>query len=342
MEMKILHKEYRLCTCCMEEHEVKMVSMQEHLTFKGIVVEYIAKYTYCDIAEELYANEEQMQENDIVMKDAYREIQGLLTSEEINNIRKKYGITQSDMCLLLGWGGKTITRYESHQVQDKAHDTILKKLDQDPEWFMVLLEQSKSSFSAEVYRKYFESVAMLYEKNQDWYLRKSIEAKYVKYRGNGILQGNTVLSLNKVIDVIRYFAASARVKFLYKVKLMKLLWYSDALSYKMQGHAITGLAYQAMPMGAVPIGHETIIDLKGVPCEEVDMGETIAYHFELKGNAEYPSLSEDDKRILDIVIDRFGEMNKDEIVNFMHAERAYKETAPREVISFRYAENLQI
>lgn len=29
--------------------------------------------------------------------------------------------------MLLGWGGKTITRYESHQVQDKAHDTILKK-----------------------------------------------------------------------------------------------------------------------------------------------------------------------------------------------------------------------
>ena len=41
--------------------------------------------------------------------------------------------------MLLGWGGKTITRYESHQVQDKAHDTILKKIDQDPEWFLSLL-----------------------------------------------------------------------------------------------------------------------------------------------------------------------------------------------------------
>ena len=27
-------------------------------------------------------------------------------------------------------------------------------------------------------------------------------------------------------------------------------------------------------MGAVPIGHESIIDLKDVPCEEEDMGET--------------------------------------------------------------------
>jgi hypothetical protein len=36
-------------------------------------------------------------------------------------------------------------------------------------------------------------------------------------------------------------------------------------------------------MGAVPVGHNSIIDLKDVPCEEVDMGETNAYHFSLEG-----------------------------------------------------------
>ena len=56
-------------------------------------------------------NEEQMQENDIRLKDAYRESEGLLTSEEIIAIREKYGISQSDLCKLLGWGGKTIIRY---------------------------------------------------------------------------------------------------------------------------------------------------------------------------------------------------------------------------------------
>ena len=68
-----------------------------------------------------------MQENDMRLKDAYRESEGLLTSAEIVAIRKQYGITQKDLCILLGWGSKTITRYESHQVQDRAHDTILKR-----------------------------------------------------------------------------------------------------------------------------------------------------------------------------------------------------------------------
>ena len=60
----------------------------------------------------------------IRLKDAYRKKEGLLTSYEIADIRAKYEISQSDLCLLLGWGGKTITRYDSHQVQDRAHDTI--------------------------------------------------------------------------------------------------------------------------------------------------------------------------------------------------------------------------
>ncbi len=88
-----------------------------------------------------------MQDNDIKLKDAYRKKEDLLTSAQIGEIRAKYGISQSDLCLLLGWGGKTITRYESHQVQDRAHDTILKKIDQDPEWFLSLLNGAKENLS---------------------------------------------------------------------------------------------------------------------------------------------------------------------------------------------------
>lgn len=342
MEMKIMCSENRLCTCCMEEHEVKTVGVMEHASFKNMYVDYEAAYFYCDAAEELYMDESQMRENDIAIKDAYRKVQGLLTSKEIIAIRAKYGISQSDLSILLGWGGKTITRYESHQVQDKAHDTILKKLDQDPEWFLNLLEGAKNNLPAESYRKYFDRATVLYEKDQDLYLRKAIEARYARFQGNQMFHGNAELSLDKVVDVIRYFAASIKVTYLYKVKLMKLMWYSDALSYKKRGHAITGLVYQALPMGAVPIGHDSIIDLKNVPCEEVDMGETYAYHFILMEAPEYPSLSSEDKDILDMVIDKLGGMSKNEIVDFMHKEQAYVETAPRDIIQFKYAGSLQI
>lgn len=257
--MKMMKSEKRLCVCCMEEHEVKTVLVQEHASFKNEQISYEAMYLYCDQAEELYADEEMLKNNDIALKDAYRKKHGLLTSGEIRAIREKYGISQSDLSVLLGWGGKTITRYESHQVQDKAHDTILKKLNRDPEWFLSLLQEAKGNLSEEVYHKYFDTATLLFENEQDGYLRKTIEAKYARFHENKMFHGNTTLSLDKVVDVIRYFAASSKVTSLYKVKLMKLLWYSDALSYKIRGRAITGLIYQALPMGAVPIGHDFII-----------------------------------------------------------------------------------
>lgn len=342
MDMKIIKREKRLCPCCMEEHEVKTVLVMEHATFKNRQVEYEASYLFCDLAEELYMDEEQMQCNDVKLKDGYRKCENLLTSSQISGIRAKYGISQSDLCILLGWGRKTVTRYESHQVQDRAHDTILKKLDKDSEWFLSLLREAKPDLSAESYQKYLSAATLLYEKDQDKYLRKAIEAGYAGFQDSEMAHGNAELSLDKVVDVIRYFASSKNVTNLYKVKLMKLMWYADALAYKKRGFAITGLVYQALPMGAVPVGHDSIIDLKDVPCEEVDMGEISAYHFSLTGEKNFSALSKEEKDILDFVIEKLGKMSKNEIIDFMHKERAYVETAPRDVIQFKYAEYLQI
>lgn len=340
MDMKVIRIEKKLCTCCMEVHDIKVIETEEHTIFKGLPVDYTANYYYCDAADEFYVDETMASSNDICMKDIYRKMIGMLTSKEIHAVRVKYGISQSDLCTLLGWGGKTITRYEGHQVQDKAHDMILRKLDQDPEWLISLLKSAKGAFSQESYSRYLKIATMLYEKNQDDYLRRAIEARYACFYENKMYNGDTILSLDKVVDMIRYFANSSLMVSLYKVKLMKLLWYSDFLSYKRREHGITGLVYQAMPMGAVPIGHDSIIQLKGIEKEEIDMGDGIAYKFHTSKDRKYPNLSNEDKRILDTVIGKFGEMSKDEIVSFMHREQAYTETPQRDIIQYKYAREL--
>lgn len=341
MKMEILESYKGRCTCCMEEHDVELVRVQEQMTFKELDVDFVAEYYYCNQADEFYMEESQMSKNDLRMKADYRRALGLLTSQEIAELRAKYGISQTDLCTLLGWGGKTITRYEGHQVQDRAHDSILKKLRQDPEWFLKLLTDARGAVSEEAFQRYYDRALSLYEEQQDEYLRKSIAAKHARYQEEQY-NGGVALSLDKVVDVIRYLSNSDKVTNLYKVKLMKLLWYADCLAYKSYGKAITGLVYRALPMGAVPIAPDSIIDLKGICYEEVDMGEGTAYRFLPSESREYPFLEEEEKAVLDRVIDRLGEMRKDEIVSFMHKEKAYAETEPREVISFRYAESLRI
>jgi len=51
---------------------------------------------------------------------------------------------------------------------------------------------------------------------------------------------------------------------LYKVKLMKLLWYTDAIFFGRYGKSMTGLVYKHLPFGALPIGYDEIISLPTV------------------------------------------------------------------------------
>ncbi len=68
--MKILRTFETICPCCMERHTVQVVSVQEHILYKNMHIEYAAEYCYCDKAEETYADEAQMSANYAAMREA--------------------------------------------------------------------------------------------------------------------------------------------------------------------------------------------------------------------------------------------------------------------------------
>jgi len=55
----------------------------------------------------------------------YRKKHGMLSPSEIRELRKRYGLTQKELSLLLGWGAVTLSRYENGALQDMAHDRLL-------------------------------------------------------------------------------------------------------------------------------------------------------------------------------------------------------------------------
>lgn len=340
--MEIIKKVRRLCLCCMEEHEVQIVRVKQKTVFKNVPVEYYAEYEYCDKADEYHAVDEMISNNDISMKNAYRIKMNLLTTNEIVAIREKLGISQTDLSNMLGWGGKTLTRYEGHQVQDMAHDSILRKLDGDPEWFLSMLEERKDKFSESAYKKYRCVAVALFEKNRDRYLRKLIKSQYVSFYNDLNLSGGKILDIDKLIDVICYFCNSENVKNLYKVKLMKLLWYADNLSYKRRKSSITGLVYEALPMGAVPKAHQFLIELNGVMYDEIEFGDSVGYQFKKNPKRVFEYLTEEDKEILDEIIRVLGPYSREEIVARMHSEQAYINTKPGDVIDYKFALELSI
>ncbi|MCR4722379.1 MAG: SocA family protein [Eubacteriales bacterium] len=85
-----------------------------------------------------------------------------------------------------------------------------------------------------------------------------------------------------------------------------------------------------------------MLDLSTIHCEEIDMGDGTGYRFLPTEDKEYHHLTADDKEILDAVILRFGRTSKNSIIEAMHHEDAYTETAPKDIIQFKYAQTLSL
>ena len=60
---------------------------------------------------------------------------------------------------------------------------------------------------------------------------------------------------------------------------MKMLWYADTLFFSTYGKAMTGLVYRHDKMGALPIGHNRLINLENINMQEEEGYDGTIYHF---------------------------------------------------------------
>ncbi len=151
--------------------------------------------------------------------------------------------------------------------------------------------------------------------------------------------GYVTLCIDKLEAVISYIAE--RTNYLFKVKLMKMLWYVDALACKMFGQAITGLVYCHKDLGALPIGHNSIMNLAMLNIqEEESRNYDIMIHIYPTKEMDYSVLSEKDMLVLDKVIDKFKNYRAGDIVDYMHEEIAYSKTRTGDIIPFSLAKKI--
>ena len=153
------------------------------------------------------------------------------------------------------------------------------------------------------------------------------------------MNGNTILDIGRLTNVLGYITKEMGPT--KKVVLMKLLWYIDSLSYKSNGYAITGLVYEHMPYGALPIGHREIIELSSIK-SNLFINESEYEEYRIQFNEEYKikKLKKEEKEIIDKVIHKFKNYKSYEISDYMHKEKAYIETKDNEIIPFTFAKEI--
>jgi len=333
------------CPLCDKIHEIEERTRIAKTIIKGEEVNYEETYYFClnsDEDENEFVTGKMENENLLNARNEYRKAHGLLTSDDIVSIREKYGLSQVDLAKLLGWGEATISRYESRAIQDDAYDNMLRIISDNPLAAMELLQKNGEQFAG-LKKMGIKQKIMEYldEDGREYLQRKALESEYVEYEELSDANGMMRLDIPKLELVISYYAS--RIIKLYKVKLMKMLWYADSLCYKLYGHAMTGLVYCHEDMGALPIGHYKIGGLQRVNVEEEYDYETenIKYRFRPNEKLDETGLSIEERKILDMVIEKFKTKTAPQIINYMHDEVAYKETKDKEIIPFSLAKQIR-
>ena len=139
-------KNNQFCFECAKDVDTKIIEKNETFNVKATTIKVQSKVRVCT---ECGVEISDMELDDATMSEVYEKyklLNNMLTSKDIKELREKYSITQKGLALVLGFGEKTITRYENGSLQDKAHDDILKSI-KEPTNFKRYWETNKNKLT---------------------------------------------------------------------------------------------------------------------------------------------------------------------------------------------------
>lgn len=135
------------CVSCQAYHNTKIIEKEETLTVKGRKITLTIPVRVCEMCGEEIIDEELDDASLAMFYEEYRRLENLLQPTEIKAIRQRYNLSQASFAKLLGFGEKTITRYESGAIQDVCHDNLIRLMD-SLDSFSLLWKERKDRLSA--------------------------------------------------------------------------------------------------------------------------------------------------------------------------------------------------
>jgi len=328
-----------ICPNCEKETELEVVKNIEDIKVRGELIKVEVKYYKCKSCGEEF---EDPRSDEDPLDRAYREYRrrhGMMQPEEIREFRKKFGLTQNEMSRLLGWGGATLSRYENGALQDETHEKAL-RLAMEPRNLLKLIEATPDVLPEEKRDRLINVLRAAEEETCS--LERVYEERFGKYEASE-LSGYRKFDLAKLFNAILYFCKGGVLK----TKLNKLLFYADFKHFKDYTVSITGARYAHIPFGPAPEKYSlyfaTLLENGAMGVTECEFSEQIiGEEFVSLKEPDLSLFSDSELKILSTVKEYFKDFNSKKITDFSHDEKAYKETAPGDKISYEHARDLKL
>ena len=119
------------CGSCEDFVPYAIKKEKNKVTVKDLTFEVVEQVAHCKHCGEALVLEELENDNDLKIYDKYRELSGLLTSQQIKAIRKRRHLSQKELANFLCIGEKDITRYENGAIQTRAIDLMIRMVDDE-------------------------------------------------------------------------------------------------------------------------------------------------------------------------------------------------------------------
>ncbi|WBX81274.1 DUF4065 domain-containing protein [Virgibacillus salarius] len=331
------------CTCCLEEVEASKINTTEIFDIKGEKIQVESTYYKCPVCDELMYDNENPSENINKAYNEYRNLKNILKPEEIIDIREKYNLSQRQLAKLLGWGHATISKYESGALPSINHNNTLVLL-KNSNNVSELLDRNKENFTVSEYKKIKAKVDSYVEENKSNFIFTLMESIF--YSVPNELTGYKKFNMDKVIQMVKFFAS--KDERLFKMRLIKFLFYADFLNFKRYTTSISGLKYKHLPMGPVPDEYDLLLDFVTksgeVNKEFIDISgyDNQGERFYAIGEFNETLFDIDEIQTLEDVYEKLKYYNSRDLSDLSHTEDAWKCTNHVEIISYKYGESLSI
>ncbi len=218
----------------------------------------------------------------------YRATEGLVSIDDIEKLMKIYKIGKAPLSLALGFGEVTIPRYLEGQVPSKEYSDVVRAALTSPAYMKQKLTENREKLTDAAYKK-------------------------------AMVAANSIESLfsvsEKMLRVIAY--VFEKLEEVTPLMLQKLLYFIQGIYSALYGKPIFMEDCRAWIHGPVyPEVYELFRDFKYNPIDDARFAL-------LEGTAD--ALTEDEKKVIDLVVNTFGMYSGKVLERITHNEAPWKE-----------------
>ena len=326
-----------ICPGCEKEAKVKIIKRLEGIDVRGETIEVEAQYYQCLECGVEFENTRGFD----ALEAAYREYRlrhEMLQPEDISGWRKSYGITQKELCALLGWGGATLSRYENGALQDETHEKML-RMAMEPHNLLNLIKETPHAFLPEKQERMIQYLEAA--ESEAVSINRIFETLFGSYQPDEF-SGYLNLRLEKLQNAILFFCKGGQLK----TKLNKLLFYADFKHFKENAVSITGARYIHLTHGPVPDKYDfffaSLTESRQVEVDEIPIYQYVGENYTSTVEPDLSIFEPSELKVLAEIKEFFKNYTATQIRKFSHDEQGYHETSDHEQISYSYAEALQL